>query len=491
MSGSIFPVDQILSLLAALVGLGGLLGIGEGVRVLGASPRTTRRVVHLGAALFVVFTPCLFRTPVPVYILAGVFVVLNTGARLWGWWPAIHRARPESWGTVAMPLAVFPALAVTWSVGVDRIFIFQSAFLVLALADPVAGEMGRVWGRRELMKGATWVGSSVFFVLTTFLVGTVVALGPNWSIRRGVEAAIVTGLVATGVEALSGHGWDNLFVVCAVVATLAGLEGIPGAEVFLPVGLAIGMGVAGIAYWSQALDKPGAVGAGLFAASLVGLGGWEWAVPGFTFFVLSSALSWLPGGGEGTDQRPQRSLRQVLANGGVAWGLLLLCVLLPPGSSTLHTLSYLGFVGALATAAADTWATEIGVRFAGSPRSLRTLQPVPSGTSGAVSLLGSCAGLLGAASVVGAALVTGRPDGAAWLKAVGILTAGVIGMGADSVIGATLQVQYWDPNTGKFTEHPVAHASLARGWRGIDNEVVNLVGTGTGAAAAIVLAGSF
>src|SRR5581483_8231219 len=97
-----------------------------------------------------------------------------------------------------------------------------------------------------------------------------------------------------------------------------------------------------------------------------------------------------------------------------------------------------GFVGALATAAADTWATEIGVRLGGRPRQVTTFAEVDAGVSGGITLHGS----LG--SVTGALLV-----GTCWRLCGGdaagprtALAAGVAGALLDSLLGATVQAMY-------------------------------------------------
>ena len=54
-----------------------------------------------------------------------------------------------------------------------------------------------------------------------------------------------------------------------------------------------------------------------------------------------------------------------------------------------------GFVGAIATATADTLASEIGILH--EPRLISNFKKVPAGTNGAVSLLGTAAGIVGGA----------------------------------------------------------------------------------------------
>jgi uncharacterized protein (TIGR00297 family) len=310
--------------------------------------------------------------------------------------------------------------------------------------------------------------------------------GAGWSPVELVVGALLTGLVATAVEAVSTRGWDNLFVVLAVILVLEPLRssltssGVLFAS--LLVGVVIGIGAAA----AGALTRRGAVGGGLLAMALVGLGGISWALPGFAFFVLSSGLSFLPKSATETPgQPPRRTLHQVLANGGVAWACLSVAAVAPVSATALQEGSYLGFLGALGAAAADTWATELGTRYGGSPWSLREGRRVASGTSGAVSLVGTGGALLGAGTVVGAAALCGTVGLSDLLFALG---AGFVGMGTDSILGATVQARYGDSGADEFREAPRFDGETpAQGWRWVDNDTVNFLGTATGAVAALVL----
>ena len=91
---------------------------------------------------------------------------------------------------------------------------------------------------------------------------------------------------------------------------------------------------------------------------------------------------------------------------------------------------------ALAEAAADTVSSEIGQAVGGKPRLITTWRSVDPGTDGAVTLVGTVAGILAAALVGGVCWLAGllRPGSAIICTA-----AAVGGMVADSVIGATLE----------------------------------------------------
>jgi uncharacterized membrane protein len=161
------------------------------------------------------------------------------------------------------------------------------------------------------------------------------------------------------------------------------------------------------------------------------------------------------------------------------------------------------FLGALATAGADTWATELGLLASRPPRLVTTLHPVAPGTSGGVTPEGTLAALAGALTVGaawGAARVLGGRGGGgrggvtpsrALLLTGATGTAGAL---ADSLLGATVQAAYWCPACGEPVETPVhprcgREAALVRGRRGVDNDVVNALATGTGAILGVLLEG--
>ncbi|MFP4227972.1 MAG: DUF92 domain-containing protein [Salinivenus sp.] len=441
---------------------------------------TSRRGVHAVVCGFVAVSPWLFSGPGPILLLSSAFVLVNGMAWWRGWWPRLHGARPGSWGTVALPLAVLPAVAATWAVSQDRLLAFQAAFLVLGSADPVASWVGERVGTFRWVAQASGAGTAAFVLVAWGGLGAVL-VAAGVPAGRAVAGAGAIALVGAVTEAISEHGSDNLFVVLAVILGVLLFQETEGGLRLLWGSLGVGGAVGAGATYGQLLTPRGSAAAGLFAAALVGLGGVDWVVPGVVFFGLSSALSFLPSA-EHPPRPPRRTVRQVLANGGVAWILLSVGRLVPPAADEMRGLCYVGFVGALAAAAADTWATELGMRGGERPRSLRTLRPVAPGTSGAVSLSGTLAGALGAGTVVGSA---GAVAGFGAAGAGAMLAGGVAGMIADSLLGATVQAHERAGAEGRWRELSAPAAAPARGWAFVDNDVVNLVGTLVGAAGAM------
>jgi uncharacterized membrane protein len=59
-----------------------------------------------------------------------------------------------------------------------------------------------------------------------------------------------------------------------------------------------------------------------------------------------------------------------------------------------------------------------------------------------------------------------------------VALSGVVGAFVDSLLGATLQGHYWDPDKKQITEHSAIDGKkleLCRGVRWIDNDVVNFL----------------
>lgn len=472
---------------AALVGLLALVGVGEGLRRLGVRTTTSRRVVHIGVGLFVVATPFLFVTAGPVYLLAGLFVIANAVARWRRWWPGVHAARPQSVGTVTFPLALFPALLIGWRDGAEHPLAFQAAFLVLALADPLAAWVGERQPHHATIGSLSksWAGSMAFACSAWGLCALTLTTGAHHGrlAATGYEIAgisLVVAVVTTMVEVLGGRGWDNFFIVLAAMIPLVAWDQASHPLGMLLAGAGTGLLFAALTWRLRALSPSGAMAGGLLAAALIGLGGMSWAVPAFVFFVLSSLLSRVgmrrkrPAASR-NEKGAVRDAGQVYANGAVGGALLVLHAVAP------NPLLYWGFLGAFAAAAADTWATEVGALSPRPPRHITTGAVVPQGSSGAVSLLGTVAALAGAAAVGGSAwaVAPGLFDLLGVRSGLGlVIGAGLAGAFADSIAGATIQAQYRAPG-GETTERPTG--TLQRGWTWVTNDRVNWICTGTGA----------
>ncbi len=119
-----------------------------------------------------------------------------------------------------------------------------------------------------------------------------------------------------------------------------------------------------------------------------------------------------------------------------------------------------GFIGALATATADTLASEIGILQ--KPRLITTMKKVSPGTDGAISLLGTAVGVMGAGIIGLAAYLLGILSDPFLSIRIAVIS-GTVGCFMDSILGAVLERRNF-----------------------LNNEHVNLLATITGAIVGII-----
>jgi uncharacterized protein (TIGR00297 family) len=230
------------------------------------------------------------------------------------------------------------------------------------------------------------------------------------------------------------------------------------------------------------LTVDGAIAAAVVGCVVFARGGLAAAGALLAFFGSSSALSKL--GERRKQQSPlaqakgsRRDMWQVLANGGIATLSLAL-----GGRGSLVD-SRGAFVGALAAAGADTWATELGLLATTRPRLITTLKPVPPGTSGGITAEGLAAS-------VGGGLCVGLAWsllGGGWRGLPIAIFAGTTGSLVDSWLGATVQALYRCAACDVLTEaavHPACGglAELKKGHPWVTNDIVNALATLAGAA---------
>jgi uncharacterized protein (TIGR00297 family) len=240
----------------------------------------------------------------------------------------------------------------------------------------------------------------------------------------------------------------------------------------------ISAALALVAWWARTLTTSGAVAATAVGMLILHGTGWQGGAVLAAFFVSSNLISRI-----GTQvplaldaKGDRRDAWQVVANGGAA--------AIGAGLGTGRPWSIWVVSAALAAAAADTWATAVGIRSKVQPRLVGFGRPVAAGTSGGMTLAGTSGGLVGAVLVGAvAAFATGWPI----LLPVATLI-GFLGMVADSALGALLQGRYHCPlcdEASEWTVHRCGAATTREGglaW--LNNDGVNFVATGLAACTA-------
>lgn len=259
------------------------------------------------------------------------------------------------------------------------------------------------------------------------------------------------------------------------------------------IGFSAGALIAGIAWKAGSLSKSGAIAAAVSGGLIFSIGGLPWAALLLTFFITSSALSKSFKGrkaklGEKFAKGSQRDWAQVLANDGLGTILAILFIL-SGAEGVLAGWGWIAYAGAMATVNADTWATELGVLNPKPPRLITTGEVVEAGTSGGISFFGTLA-TLGGAALIGLAGAAFSPGAEAWALLPAATLGGVCGSLFDSLLGATVQAIYHCPACNKQTERHPAHGCgtetvHVRGWRWLNNDLVNFLASALGAGIAL------
>lgn len=236
--------------------------------------------------------------------------------------------------------------------------------------------------------------------------------------------------------------WVNIFLVLTLVFVfiLVG-QATDHNRIFLACGVAILLSV--LAFILNWLTIDGMVSAMIFGTISYGLGGITGAAVVLTFFISGSLFSKNLNMADGYLQNKfRRDGKQVWSNGFwfafwiIAWFLFKFDGLL------------VAAVVSIATATADTWATEIGAHRIKAPaRLITTGEKVPPGTDGGVSFYGTLAAFGGATLIALIFLLFELKSALPTISI--ILLTGFAGSFIDSYLGA------------RFQSKQINHAGLA------------------------------
>jgi uncharacterized protein (TIGR00297 family) len=262
-------------------------------------------------------------------------------------------------------------------------------------------------------------------------------------------------------------------------------------QIFIGTIAIFGLGFA--AYKAKAIDATGALAGGVISFVAFLAGGYSWLLVIVSFFAISSLLTryrydYKKQLGSAQEKGGVRSWPNTLANGLVA-GFAALAEI-----ATHQDIFIVGFMGAIAAAMSDTVATEIGLLSKSKPRMIVNLKKfVEPGTSGGVTLMGELACLTSALAITAIGDILGILSGSfrtLSAAALSVILGAIIATNFDSLLGGTVQGRNRCVVCGARTEALTHHDQptvSTEGRRFLDNNVVNLLATLTGALISIAL----
>jgi uncharacterized protein (TIGR00297 family) len=245
----------------------------------------------------------------------------------------------------------------------------------------------------------------------------------------------------------------------------------------------VSAGVAWTAWRAGTLTRSGAVAAWTIGVLVLHGTGWAGGAVLAAFFVASNLVSRIKPRVIPSSLDPKtdrRDLWQVYANGGPA-------AIAAVAASADVQLGIWLVTASLAAAAADTWATSLGLRSRVPPRLLWSGRKVAAGTSGGVTLAGTVAAATGALIVAGTGALVARMP---LLLPIGTLI-GFAGMMADSLLGGILQGRFHCPRCDQASEwrtHRCGSSTVRRtGLAWLNNDGVNFFATALATCAALLV----
>ena len=386
----------------------------------------------------------------------------------------VDRARGYPIGILLYPFVVLLLVLVFR----ERLDIVAGVWGILAAGDGFATLVGRRWPMARLPWNAekTLGGTSAFVVC-----GTLAGGGLAWFVAGGIgghqalpywlAVAFAASVVAGLVETIPVRLDDNISVaaaaafvmVCADISSAAAWSLYAG-ETWprLAIGLALNAAVAAAGWMARTVSRSGAlaglaIGTTIFAGA--GTGAWILLLLSFAAAAVTSRMGYKRKLqlGIAEERGGRRGAANALANTGVAAVAAILAVVSPYRVEAL-----LATAVALIAGSSDTVASEIGKAFGRRTFLVIGFRPVPPGTSGALSLEGTAAGVAAAALLGLVAVRAGLVPQPLLLVVVIAATAASL---LESALGATLEAP-----------------------RVLNNDLLNFVNTAAAAAIALLLA---
>jgi uncharacterized protein (TIGR00297 family) len=323
-------------------------------------------------------------------------------------------------------------LAALYGIGLLPFFVFATTLAMLVL-----GEL--VFGTRP-----DDLNTYLYYIISTAWAGVLVMAYLHkleiLTIIFGIIAAVLLKVILLKFE-------DSLMIEGVGIAMTMWL--IQELNYQADLQLVVAAVIVGFTFGYFAFRSRTADLTGLFSAALVGIillvfADARWFIIMLAFFILGSTATkyrfdYKKRIGVEQGQSGARGYRNVFANGIVAAAA---AVLFGVFQQPIFIVMY---VGCVATAAADTLASEIGVT-GGVPYMITTLKKVPIGTNGGVTLTGEFVALMGGLTISLVAFFLGVLTTPSMVMVCTL--AGFVGTNIDSVVGATLENRGFLGNAG-------------------------------------------
>ncbi|MCG8353099.1 MAG: phosphatidate cytidylyltransferase [Chloroflexales bacterium] len=228
---------DLIGLSASYVYAFGLIALAEMIRRWRGYPQDfTRKIVHIGAGMWVFGVLALFDTWYIGIIPFATFIILNYIFYRYRIFSAMD-APDSTPGTVYFAFSITVLFVMLWRTNSpqDRGYIAAAAVMAMTWGDALAAIVGQRWGQhRYTVVGSTrsWEGSMAMFVASAVTMALTLLLVPGSPLGPlsmppglivGLLAAVLGAAIVTVAEAFSPSGTDNLSVPLLAGVVLFGV----------------------------------------------------------------------------------------------------------------------------------------------------------------------------------------------------------------------------------------------------------------------------
>lgn len=400
------------------------------------------------------------------------FIIINAVSMKYSIFKAMER-QDDSFGTVFYAVSMFLSVLIgclfQWDI------LPYIGILIMAYGDGLAAVLGMYFGKQKIAKisDKTVLGTAVVF-LVSFAVTLFCALyfEMRGDFRAGIAQILAisffTAVLSSVIEYYGARGTDNLFLPLGsgLFATLCLCYGSAELYIYLILCLLILL----FALQKRAITLDGIAAAAVTAVILYTLGGALLGLSLTAFFILGSGVS------KTANDRKRRAEAKQEVSGARNWKQVFCNSLPAVFLSFFHHLTsepiflLLGFC-VFAAAAADTFASELGMLCRGNVYDIIGFRRVAPGVSGGVTRFGTVASLVGSLALSGFAYPHFGVFGVAFATSAGLVNALI-----DSILGSLIQRKYRAAD-GSVLDKPEegGRAEIVRGYAFISNNTVNLI----------------
>jgi uncharacterized protein (TIGR00297 family) len=312
-----------------------------------------------------------------------------------------------------------------WAWNPDKTVAGTLAFIV---AGTAAGVGLALWCRPVALVPTAFAffAVPVAAVAAAFVETIPIKLDDNLSVALSAGSTLWLGALVVARRVSYDHGDFSEFEYVAI--------SLPAMQLAIAAGVNALVAAAG--YAARTVNVAGAICGALIGIAIFTSLGWQgWTLLLATFIAASAAsragLARKQRLGIAEERGGRRGPGNAIANTGVAAIAAVLA-----GLDVHPDAARLAFAAALATGGSDTIASEIGKAIGRHTVSITTFSSVPPGTSGAMSIEGTAAGVLGALGLGAIAAALGIVP---WPALAPIVAGAAAGSLLESWLGATLE----------------------------------------------------